>query len=404
MRGLLTIGLLFAAMIVLHTCGHGLASRWSRGTVLNYNWSWLSPQNSEAISKPPGELETGSHSALKICSNPRIRPEWRTLTSQQKKAWISAVKCLGEIRSLGKEYSPVSETYSATLNPPYNKSGSLYDDFSYVHMQLNDQIHQTGLFLPWHRYFLWSFESSLRLHCKYTGPMPYWNWTRDAEDFEHASIFSDPDPNASLGGFGHPAHDAVLLDGAFARMPLTYPAPHTLRREYTPYPFLNLTTRLYPNQTFFAADAFKAGEVLKMINAFKGDYKGFQSYIEGMQGAHMSLHLIIGGDLGGTCPQSSTSLCGADAKCSPNEPLFWLHHGMVDKIWSHWQQTHTENFWAFEGGVVRDLDTWPRYTNGAPPPMSLDYKLPNNGMLIGNFTIRDIFNTTSNEPLCYIYR
>lgn len=44
---------------------------------------------------------------------------------------------------------------------------------------------------------------------------------------------------------------------------------------------------------------------------------------------------------------------------------------MVDKVWNDWQRAHANNFWAFEGGTVRDLDTWPQYTNGAPPAMTV---------------------------------
>lgn len=44
---------------------------------------------------------------------------------------------------------------------------------------------------------------------------------------------------------------------------------------------------------------------------------------------------------------------------------------MIDKLWYDWQRAHKDNFWAFEGGTVRDLDTWPKYTNGGPPAMTV---------------------------------
>ncbi|KAF8496960.1 hypothetical protein JB92DRAFT_2746179 [Gautieria morchelliformis] len=304
----------------------------------------------------------GAQNGSASCTNPHLRKEWRTLTDSGKEAWTSAVKCLVK--------HPSAANIMKDSDPPYNISGSLYDDFTYVHMKLNNDIHQTGLFLPFHRYFLWSFEQALRLHCNYSEVMPYWDWTQDARNFEHATIF-DPDPRTGLGGFGHLSHDGAVLDGAFAKLPLSYPVPHTLRREYIPYPFRNLTLRLYPNTSFAAWSAFTPEEIQKSINGFQGDFKGFQSYLEGMQGAHMSVHLIMGGDLGGTCLKSASWLCGPDATWSPNEPMFWLHHGMVDKVWYDWQRAHADNFWSFEGGTVRDLDTWPRYPNGAPPGLNV---------------------------------
>lgn len=39
------------------------------------------------------------------------------------------------------------------------------------------QVHFTGFFLPWHRYFVKHFENSLRDKCGYNGTTPYWDWT-----------------------------------------------------------------------------------------------------------------------------------------------------------------------------------------------------------------------------------
>jgi hypothetical protein len=35
-----------------------------------------------------------------------------------------------------------------------------------------------GFFFPWHRYFLWSFEMTLKQKCGYQGSTPYWDWTQ----------------------------------------------------------------------------------------------------------------------------------------------------------------------------------------------------------------------------------
>ena len=66
-------------------------------------------------------------------------------------------------------------------------------DLVYMHMDLNmevssvlsvpllslirEQIHFTGMFLPWHRYFVKYFEDALIYRCNYTGATPYWDWT-----------------------------------------------------------------------------------------------------------------------------------------------------------------------------------------------------------------------------------
>ncbi len=46
-----------------------------------------------------------------------------------------------------------------------------------------------------------------------------------------------------------------------------------------------------------------------------------------MEGAiHAGVHNAVGGDM-------------AD-KSSPTDPLFWLHHANIDRIWAKWQTSH----------------------------------------------------------------
>ena len=57
-----------------------------------------------------------------------------------------------------------------------------------------------------------------------------------------------------------------------------------------------------------------------------------------------------------------------------SEPLFWMHHAMVDKVWYDWQHASPENFWAFEGGSVQAIDNathYSEYPNGAPPMLNV---------------------------------
>src|SRR4051812_42763510 len=45
----------------------------------------------------------------------------------------------------------------------------------------------------------------------------------------------------------------------------------------------------------------------------------------GGMGVHNAGHFTIAGDPGG------------DFYTSPNDPAFWVHHGMIDRTWSIWQ-------------------------------------------------------------------
>jgi tyrosinase len=52
-------------------------------------------------------------------------------------------------------------------------------------------------------------------------------------------------------------------------------------------------------------------------------FTAFQSALEGM---HAGVHNAVGGDMGGAG--------------SPTDPLFWLHHSNVDRLWAAWQKKH----------------------------------------------------------------
>lgn len=87
---------------------------------------------------------------------------------------------------------------------------SYYDDYVYVHSDLNPTIHFTGkqallippwtfftntilfagLFFPFHRYFVWSYTQSLIKDCGYTGVSPYWDWTLGELLYMHATNLS----------------------------------------------------------------------------------------------------------------------------------------------------------------------------------------------------------------------
>ncbi|KAF8695661.1 Common central domain of tyrosinase, partial [Rhizoctonia solani] len=120
------------------------------------------------------------------CTKPAIRREWRTLSPSQQDAFHKAVKCL-QTKPSRIQSGGVSKT--------------LYDDYTYIHLQLEPLIHQVAALYPWHRYFNSLREKDMQA-CGYTQPHPYWDWTRDAASasaFRNASIF-DP-----IHGFGSPS-------------------------------------------------------------------------------------------------------------------------------------------------------------------------------------------------------
>jgi len=343
--------------------------------------------------------------AVRPCAKPRVRREWRSISEAEREAWVAAVKCLKTV--------PHKPTLNPTLDlavtqiPPVNPNSSYFDDFVYVHMDLNPLIHFTGFFLPWHRAYVNDFEAALRTECGYKGAHPYWDWTLDASpNFPNATIFNDS-PTSGFGGWGNPADDYQITTGAFAdNFEVVYPIPHKIRRNYTarndnPDPFGDGTPAA-PDAlwNYFTPTSQKA-----LVEGFVGDFQGFQALLEGQFGPHIAIHHLLGGDMTGSCPQGLIPPnCYRGAKWSSNDPLFMMHHAMVDKIWYEWQNARPENFWSFIGGSVgahSQAGLYQQFPTGGPPFLNFGDSMPTDGIL-KNATIFQLMDT-ENERMCYVY-
>lgn len=109
------------------------------------------------------------------------------MSSSEKKAYISAVKCM---------LSSPSKSDPALV--PGAKSR--YDDFVAQHINQTRTIHGTGNFLSWHRYFVYGYEKALRDECGYKGTQPYWNWFTYQNNLAKSPIFDGS--ATSMGGDG----------------------------------------------------------------------------------------------------------------------------------------------------------------------------------------------------------
>ncbi|KAJ7908740.1 Di-copper centre-containing protein [Mycena leptocephala] len=280
------------------------------------------------------------------------------------------------------------------VHPPADNSTSLMDphkDIVYAHMgkilfrdalklivapllDLNHCIHWTGLFFPWHRWYLHA------------------NLPTDAAHFYESAFFKESDPKSGLDGWGDTSTQFRVLDGgfsAFSSFWLLYPFPHMLHQKFNLFPRVEQVLPvpgLAYNHTCPANASFIKPVVESLIDGFVGDFKGFQARMEG--GPHINVHFIVGRDVGGLCPSdtpvgyisgptftangSVTSLIIRPLLiASPLlDPLFWLNHAMVNCIWFKWQKKHKLNTYAFEGGSVQQFENttvFSQYLNEGPP-------------------------------------
>ncbi|KAK0471183.1 Di-copper centre-containing protein [Armillaria luteobubalina] len=225
------------------------------------------------------------------CTDPTIRVEWNTLTEDEKAAYFAAELCLLQLPS--------------QTDIPY--AVSRYDDLVGTHQQQSDLVdnndfwHVTGQFVHVHRYYVHAHETALRNECGYTGALPYWNEAVDAGAFASSPVLLD------FGGNGSEDNDWAVIDGPFANLTRTLSATagtsHLLARE------VDETSSIRVGPTY--VDALLASDTLAEFRHSLGVVAGTDI------GIHVDGHAGVGGDM-------------VNVATSPNDPLFWMHHGFVD--------------------------------------------------------------------------
>jgi tyrosinase len=149
--------------------------------------------------------------------------------------------------------------------------------------------------------------------------------------------------------------------------------PRCLRRDISSYVASRwLTINDALNMTLGAAG--------KNIQTFQDELQG--RFPDGHMGLHSGGHHTIGGDAG-------------DLYSSPNDPVFFLHHAMVDRIWWMWQALH-----PFEANKVFGTIT----LRNIPPSRNgtVDDILDMVNLGVPPVKIKEVMSTLS-DPLCYIY-
>lgn len=149
--------------------------------------------------------------------------------------------------------------------------------------------------------------------------------------------------------------------------------PRCLRRDLTMASTMRyLTTASLLNVTVGAASG--------SIAAFQDELQGARTGPD-FQGLHGAGHYAMGAE-------------GTDLYSSLNDPAFWLHHAMVDRLYWLWQALHPREAAAIAGGtVMRDP---------ASPPGTLDDALDVRG-LADHLPLAHLLDTLGGSPLCYIY-
>jgi tyrosinase len=194
-----------------------------------------------------------------------------------------------------------------------------YDQYVRVHRDAAHAAHRGPAFLPWHREFLRRFELDLQ-SVDSNVTLPYWDWSVDNSP---SSSIWNPD---FMGGNGRTS-DGKVMDGPFA-----YDAGD-FRLKVIPAPPENTANYLRREFGTDAGSLPTPASVGAVRNETPYDVapwdetspSGFRNQLEGWTGPglHNRVHRWVGGSM---LPITS-----------PNDPVFFLHHCFVDKLWAEWQ-------------------------------------------------------------------
>ena len=117
------------------------------------------------------------------------------------------------------------------------------------------------------------------------------------------------------------------------------------------------------------------------ISSFQTTMQG--DVATGFYGVHTGGHFTIGGDPGG------------DLFASPGDPMFFLHHGQIDRTWWIWQNQDLATRQNAIAGTITLLNNPPSRNGTLTDTIDM-------GVLAPTVQIKDVMSTLAG-PLCYIY-
>ncbi|CAA7268245.1 unnamed protein product [Cyclocybe aegerita] len=261
--------------------------------------------------------------------------------------------------------------------PVYPEAVTRFDEFQAYHMSVAEVVHHVGQFLPWHRLYLRLYDQAMRTECGYKGPTPL-----------HTSPVWDP--NTGFGGNGVPGTYTLppninvtsnrifpesfvgcVKDGPFADHTV-HLGPGQLRTNHCLVRGLN-------ESQYVNLDAQAVARTLAQPT-----YEQFWIELEGQPltssfRLHDGGHVMVGGEM-------------SNFYSSPGDPIFYLHHGNLDRIWWQWQQQSSAHLYEISGRSTPD----PPFQN-----VTLDFVLPF-GELGSSLPIRDVMDIHA-SPNCYTY-
>jgi tyrosinase len=187
--------------------------------------------------------------------------------------------------------------------------------------------HLSAAFGPWHRVLLAHLEAELRA-IDSTVTLPYWDWTDDGST---QAVFADN----FLGSNGRDS-DGQVMDGPFAYAKGNWRV--VVKDEDSDPDFLARSFGADPSATALPDKTQDQDPVMALTDYDDSPWyddmrrtRDQRARVDALfrfrleYDLHNLVHRYVGGDMA--------------LAASPNDPVFFLHHCNLDRLWSLWEQT-----------------------------------------------------------------
>ena len=186
----------------------------------------------------------------------------------------------------------------------------------------NQCQHGSWYFLPWHRGYLIALEAVVRdAVVKAGGPadwtLPYWNYFKPGQDKLPPAFASADWPDGT-------GNNPLFVPQRYG--------PNSDGNVFVPVSQINLNALGDPD---FTGDANGGSP------GFGGVNTGFSHGGQVHGGIETQPHDWVHGLVGGGDPQSNLPGLMSDPDTAALDPIFWLHHANIDRLWEVWRENPT---------------------------------------------------------------
>ncbi|MBN3923022.1 tyrosinase family protein [Nostoc sp. NMS4] len=307
--------------------------------------------------KPVTTVAAAIASVISLFSNPAIaatlvRKNVVDLTPQEKTDFVNAVKAIKNIIPEGSKIS-IYDQFAAT----HLGAMAMMSEDSTGPAAMVDAAHNHAGFLPWHREFLNRFEQALQ-SVNPNVTIPYWDWT----DPKAIDVIFQPD---FLGTNGSGVKINIPGSGTFEGGPVQSGNfseasgwvlnPDLHFDDSTDKTFgssLLRFLRLPPGDAYpIPQKDVDQALAINNYDLFRPALEGFISInpngkVTGGAFLHNYIHGLVGGvKVIGVDPMTGVPAIQplgtmSSVPSSPLDPVFWLHHANVDRLWAEWQNNN----------------------------------------------------------------